>query len=287
MCLTGGLFFIQKQMNSSKKVLKHRKVWMSMIKFQWKKAEKNETLEVKCKGHRYKIIRKKLINTYYIHLYEDGESIMGENTENNSFRRMVNVNLPLEEQILQWGNKKLEELKDCPKCGDIRFVISLSEYDLATLDFQGFKEMCIKCRLQVIHDKHVVEQKKRTETDQKFKQEYEKKPPIILGFKAEKYARRYLDELSNPDVETLEGGFILAKGIIKANNGRYYPVFLFICLQDSGELYGADFMAENYLPEGIELRFARTYIENLYPFKYKTLSRLAGDIHQENWPDFS
>ncbi|MFB0832640.1 hypothetical protein ACEU2D_24005 [Brevibacillus laterosporus] len=126
-----------------------------MTKFQWKKTEKDETREVKCKGHMYKIIRKKLINTYYIHLYEDGECIMVENTKNNSFRRMVNVNLPVEEHILQWGNKKLEELKECPKCGDTRFVISLPEYDLAALDFQGFKELCIKCGLQVIHDSHV------------------------------------------------------------------------------------------------------------------------------------
>ncbi|PPA87154.1 hypothetical protein C4A76_12510 [Brevibacillus laterosporus] len=131
------------------------------------------------------------------------------------------------------------------------------------------------------------EHKKRTETEQKLKKKYEKKPPMIINFRAEEYARRYLDELGNPNVEILEDGFIIEKGIIKANNGRYYPVLLSICLQDSGELYGADFMAENYLFEGIELRFSHTYIENLYPFKYKTISRLAGDIHQQNWPDFS
>jgi hypothetical protein len=139
-------------------------------------------------------------------------------------------------------------------------------------------------------DKIMAHFQELNEEDQKLREQYAKKPPKIVGFAEEAEAVRYIKALGNPDVEDVGDGFVVAKGIVKASNGTFYPAFLLICLQDGGEFYGADFVAENY-NEVINQKFVGPYVtggeSGLFPFKYKSLQRLTGDWHQEAWPDFT
>lgn len=112
----------------------------------------------------------------------------------------------------------------------------------------------------------------------------------VIGFSTEQKAEDYISEMSEPNIQDMGHGFVITKGIVKANNGTFHPVLLSISVRDYGELFGAYFFVEGFketLPQENAISYIEGGEEALYPYQYKTLTRIREDFHQGNWPDFS
>jgi len=261
-----------------------------MAQFEWKVRVKNETKLLKVGGNKYKLVITEFRPNYRVDLFEGTECILSDNTSTVSFKDKVDTSKPVLDQVLQWGAVMLEHRKICPRCAKQRILQPLTENDKKYDSFEGYEEMCPGCRVKIYNEMSARKKDEQTSSEQKLIEEYRKNPPNIVCFTVEKDAEDYVKGIDNPDVEDIGDGFVIAKGVVKAANGVYYPVFLAICLEDGGEFYGAEFIADNY-SEVIEPKHALPYLaggkEGLYPFKYRSLSRLEGDWHQSNWPRFS
>ncbi len=196
--------------------------------FEWSKDGESTNI-FRYKGNDYQIVRKSFDNNFRVDIFENGVSVICDNTGNKSFApRMKDI--PLDEKILNWARNIIKRrVRKCPKCGGIGLVKKVGKY--AREELGDYSEVCEKCRIDSYRKKA---EKERVERDKCHEQErkiYEAKPPIIIGGFAEKIAAyKILKELDIPEVEKdgeLEE-FVWAKGILKANDGSYYPVVFLI-----------------------------------------------------------
>jgi len=260
-----------------------------MVKFEWKLRVKNETKIVNYKGHKYKLAIESFPPDYRVELYDNGKVILSNNTARVDFREVVDTTLSVMDQVLQWGTKMLEKLEDCPKCGEKRVLEPLAEHDYKYEHFQGYTEMCPNCRIGLYnHHGSEYDELKREEQSDTIEM-YQKNPPHIISFHAEEEAVQYLNDLQG-DIEDSDDELVATKGIVKAANGIFYPVLLWISLQDSGELLEVEFFASNY-ENVITQELAAPYVQDgeagLYPYQYRSLRRIYGDFHQSEWPKFT
>lgn len=125
------------------------------------------------------------------------------------------------------------------------------------------------------------------------KKQFEVDPPkIIGGYKRQVWAQKVLDKIENDDIEKEPKGLISAKAILEAKNGTFYPAFLLLDTKKSGKIQDAFFITEdkeqfNLIPLELALQYSGKEDGDLMPFRYRTLSKIKGDLFQKNWPDFS
>ncbi|TFD95746.1 hypothetical protein [Jeotgalibacillus sp. R-1-5s-1] len=115
---------------------------------------------------------------------------------------------------------------------------------------------------------------------------------IIGNYKRQAWAVKALDKSSNPSVEEESGGKYLAKAVLKANNGTYYPAFLTLSSKERGTVTGVYFMVEDQesfqlIPFEIAKEIMKIDESELLPFQYRTLEKVPKDEKQKNWPDFT
>lgn len=120
----------------------------------------------------------------------------------------------------------------------------------------------------------------------------ENPPKIIGGYKKPGWAIKVLDKIENANLEQEEDGTVTAKAILEAVDQTYYPSFLTIDPNEQGKIVGVYFISENeeafdLIPLEAAQKFIEKTVEQLLPFKYKTLEKHANDQYQLNWPDFS
>lgn len=121
----------------------------------------------------------------------------------------------------------------------------------------------------------------------------QKNPPkVIGGYKRQGWAVKALDNTSNESVEVEEDGIVTAKAVLEANDKTYYPAFLTLDLNNSGQVIGAYLITETeeqfeLIPFEIIKDFINKTEAELLPFKYRTLEKIEGDQIQQNWPDFT
>jgi hypothetical protein len=269
------------------------KGWFSVNQipaFIWETKEQSNKIFIN--NRTYQISIKPVQEHFTVELFEDNFVIERIHTTNSSFKSTVDSNSPLKEQILQWAKYILEEtIQVCECCKEKKYTKELADYDKKEPEFQAYKRLCPQCRTEIYNKMFNDMKESKKIEDEAIKKEYEKNPPTIAGgFKSEGAANRILRIYSNPDIEDVGDGFVVAKGILKANDGTFYPVFLHICVQDGGELYGTDFIDTKHnrlIPQQFILPYINKEKDAIFPYKYKTISQIPGDFHQSNWPDFS
>lgn len=128
--------------------------------------------------------------------------------------------------------------------------------------------------------------------DQELLKELQKNPPkLIGGYKKQGWAVKVLEKIDNADVEEEEDNVVIAKAVLEARDGTYYPAFLSIDLSQQGKIVGVYLIAENkdqfdLIPFELAKAFLDKPEEALIPFRYRTLAKIEGDKQQINWPDF-
>lgn len=120
----------------------------------------------------------------------------------------------------------------------------------------------------------------------------ENPPKIIGGYKKQGWAIKTLDKISNPAIEKEDHNRIIAKAVLKACDETYYPAFLTLDLENSGQIVSAYFISEKekqfeLIPFEIAQLFTNKAQDKLIPFSYRTLEQIPGDQVQTKWPDFS
>ncbi len=130
------------------------------------------------------------------------------------------------------------------------------------------------------------------QTNNLLEQLQENPPKIIGGYKKQGWAVKALDKISNPAVEKEDDHLVTAKAVLKANDETYYPAFLTLSLENSGQIVGAYLISEQeeqfeLIPYEVAAPFTNKSENELIPFKYRTLEKINEDQIQVNWPDFS
>jgi len=94
--------------------------------------------------------------------------------------------------------------------------------------------------------------------------------------------RRCIFEAGKPKRHGYAEGFIMVTGEVQLADGSRYWALLEICEEDSGEHYGTGIVTpgglafqdeENFLQELGKTR------EEVFPYKYRSLVQIPGDIH--------
>ena len=132
----------------------------------------------------------------------------------------------------------------------------------------------------------------QTQTNDLLEKLQENPPKIIGGYKKQGWAVKTLDKISNPAVEIEDDNMVTAKAVLQANDETYYPAFLTLSLENSGQIVGAYFISEQeeqfeLIPFEVAIPFTKKSENELIPFKYRTIEKIDGDVTQVNWPDFS
>jgi hypothetical protein len=118
-------------------------------------------------------------------------------------------------------------------------------------------------------------------------------PPKIIGsYKKQGWAIKTLDKIGNESVEVEEDGTVTAKAVLESKDESYFPAFLHLDIHNKGQIIGVYLVAENedqfdLIPFEIAKEFLGKDINQLTPFKYRTLEKIEGDELQLNWPEFS
>lgn len=108
-----------------------------------------QTNDVESKGKLYRIEIIEFWGNYRVDLYEYGKmSAIGENTGNTSFRSMVNTNLPIHEQVIQWASRMINGNDNCDICGSYEIIKSLANYDIENFPQFKNKKVCQNCRTE-------------------------------------------------------------------------------------------------------------------------------------------
>jgi len=249
----------------------------------------SQTNDITYKNRKYRLKKELIHGSYRIDLIEDEFDSVSENTANDTFKDSFgDINEDINSLIIMWGcNKLLNDIGICDCCKEEKLIMTLNKYELEDNSFPGIKQCCKECRYKLYSIRSKEIEKARYEESLPYINSLKEKPPIIIGgFSKRIDALQVLNSLGNDEVEEIEDGFILAKGIIKFNDGTYYPAFLTISLSDGGELWEEHFVVENY-DELISGGFAKPYLnksnEQIYPYEYETLSYLEEDFHQHGW----
>lgn len=254
--------------------------------FEW--SEDGETTNTfQYKGNEYQVVRKRFDDNFRVDIIENGISVVADNTGNRGFAPRIK-DISLDGKILHWAKNIIKRrVKHCPKCNEVKLLKRLGKY--AIEETGDYSEICEQCRIDIVRKSAEKEREERLKWHEQERKIFDEKPPIIIGgFSEKRDAYKILKDLDVPAVEKDDEfeDFLWAKGILKANDGTYYPAIFLIDTSSSGELWDAQFMAEN-LDTLVPQEFIFPYIgkksSDIFPYEYETLAHIEGDFHQNNW----
>ena len=113
---------------------------------------------------------------------------------------------------------------------------------------------------------------------------------IIGYYKRQAWALKVFDKIEQDSIVEDGKNVILASSIIQSNNDLFFPAFIRINTKEAGKVEGAYLILEEeesfqLLP--LERALEEYKLDELVPFKYRTLEKIDGDQFQVNWPEFS
>ena len=113
----------------------------------------------------------------------------------------------------------------------------------------------------------------------------------ITGYyKRQAWALKVFDKIEQDNIVEDGKNVILASSVIQSNNDLFFPAFIRINTKENGKVVGAYLILEEeesfqLLP--LERALEEFKLDELIPFKYRTLEKIDGDQYQVNWPEFS
>ncbi|NME05034.1 hypothetical protein [Psychrobacillus sp. BL-248-WT-3] len=113
----------------------------------------------------------------------------------------------------------------------------------------------------------------------------------IVGFyKRQAWAAKVFEKIEQDSIVQDGKDIVLASSIIQSNNNLYFPAFMRINMKENGKVVGAYMIQEeedsfSLLP--LEILLEEPEMQEILPFKYRTLEKIEGDSLQVNWPEFS
>lgn len=118
----------------------------------------------------------------------------------------------------------------------------------------------------------------------------ENTPKVIGYYKRQAWAIKVFDKIDQDNIVEDGKNVVLASSIIQSNNDLFFPAFIRINTKENGKVAGAYLIIEEddsfqLLP--LERALEDLQMDELVPFKYRTLEKIDGDKYQVNWPDFS
>lgn len=258
------------------------------LKFKWDESGNKSNLVKFTNGKVYQVINSKFHENFRVDILENEIQVSVENTSNSTFQDLVDINKPIETQMLDWAsNFIVKNIEVCDSCKETKITQTLSKYDLGKEEFYNLINLCKNCRDKIYNKIYEKDRAKRLAEHELAQMEMDKNPPkIIGGFKRKIDAFKAIQKLGNPDREIIDEGFEYVKSIIKVADGTFYPAFLTICVIDGGEHWDTDFIASN-LDYNISQELALKYIgktdKEMFPYEYETLAHIEGDFHQKSW----
>lgn len=113
---------------------------------------------------------------------------------------------------------------------------------------------------------------------------------IIGYYKRQAWALKVFDKIEQESIVEDGKNVILVSSIIQSNNDLFFPAFIRINTKEAGKVVGAYLILEEeesfqLLP--LETALEEYKLDDLVPFKYRTLEKIDGDQFQVNWPEFS
>ena len=125
----------------------------------------NKTNEVTAHGKQFYLNKIDFGNGCRVDIITDNDIVQMDNTNNDSFRKVVDRTKPLNEQISQWANYILDQYSICDICGKFELVLPLASYDYETFPQLREKNVCQKCRANFYteHIKGIEEAMKKEE----------------------------------------------------------------------------------------------------------------------------
>lgn len=113
---------------------------------------------------------------------------------------------------------------------------------------------------------------------------------IIGYYKRQAWALKVFDKIEQDNIVEDGKNVILASSVIQSNNDLFFPAFIRINTKENGKVVGAYLILEEeesfqLLP--LERALEEFKLDELIPFKYRTLEKIDGDQYQVNWPEFS
>ncbi|TQR21353.1 hypothetical protein [Psychrobacillus vulpis] len=115
-------------------------------------------------------------------------------------------------------------------------------------------------------------------------------PKVIGYYKRQAWALKVFDKIDQDNVVSDGKDIILASSIIQSNNELFFPAFIRINTKEKGKVVGAYLIIEeddNFQLLPLEKAMEEMQLDELLPFKYRTLEQIDGDEVQVNWPNFS
>lgn len=113
----------------------------------------------------------------------------------------------------------------------------------------------------------------------------------VIGFyKRQAWAAKVFEKIEQDSIVQDGKDIVLASSIIQSNNNLYFPAFMRINMKENGKVVGAYMIQEeedsfSLLP--LEILLEEPEMQEILPFKYRTLEKIEGDSLQVNWPEFS
>ena len=113
---------------------------------------------------------------------------------------------------------------------------------------------------------------------------------VIGYYKRQAWAVKVFDKIDQNNIVEDGKDVVLASSIIQSSNDLFFPAFIRINTKENGKVVGAYLILEEddsfqLLP--LERALEELQLDELVPFKYRTLEKIEGDEHQTNWPEFS
>ncbi|TQR05149.1 hypothetical protein [Psychrobacillus soli] len=118
----------------------------------------------------------------------------------------------------------------------------------------------------------------------------ENTPKVIGYYKRQAWAVKVFDKIDQDNIVEDGKDVVLASSIIQSSNDLFFPAFIRINTKENGKVAGAYLIIEEddsfqLLP--LERALEELQLDELVPFKYRTLEKIEGDEYQVNWPEFS
>lgn len=115
-------------------------------------------------------------------------------------------------------------------------------------------------------------------------------PKVIGYYKRQAWALKVFEKIDQDNLVSDGKNVVLATSIIQSNNDLFFPAFIRVNTKEKGKVEGAYLIIEEddsfqLLP--LERALEELNMNELIPFKYRTLEQIDGDEFQVNWPDFS
>lgn len=113
---------------------------------------------------------------------------------------------------------------------------------------------------------------------------------IIGYYKRQAWALKVFDKIEQDSIVEDGKNVILASSVIQSNNDLFFPAYIRINTLENGKVVGAYLILEeeeSYQLLPLERALEEFKMDDLVPFKYRTLEKIDGDQHQVNWPEFS